>query len=158
MLKPPADRLTAVLLAWLGAATTTSALTMFGMFGYFGFLLASGGQTGSTEPAGASIFTLYGLLFTLTVAGYAMFFALIAFGIGLAVFAAPIWWALHKLKLTNPLAFALTGAGLSVASGMVAGMEYLPLTPPLAIPGGVAGWLIWLLGYTRAQAASQAST
>lgn len=150
MLKPPADRLTAVLLAWVGAAATTATLTMFGMFGYFVFLLASGGQAGSTEPAGASILTLYGLFFTLIAGAYAMSFALIAFGIGLAVFSAPIWWVLHSLKLTNPLAFALTGASLSVAGGLATGMEYLPLTPLLAIPGGVAGWLIWLYGYARA--------
>lgn len=155
MLKPFADRLTAVLLAWVGAAATTAALTMIGTFGYFVFLLVLGATGASAEP----LDMLLGIpLLAMFAGAFAMLYALGAYAIGLAIFSAPAWWALHKLKLTNPLAFALTGAGLSAAGGVVTGMEYLPFTPLLAIPGGVAGWVIWLLGYTRAQAASEAST
>lgn len=149
MLRSPAKRLNAILLAWISAAMVTSVITTLIVFAYLAFLLVSGIEKGSGEPLDAVLSIGFILLLAMYAGVFSIFVALFSFGIGLAIFSTPAWWALHRLKLTNRVAFIITGAVLSVAGGAVTQSEFVLYTPLLAIPGGVAGWLIWRLGYEK---------
>ncbi len=143
MLKNPAKHLSIAFRASVGSAMVTSLLTMLHFLHQMILDLV---QNNGALPMPILTAVAAGVFLTLYVGICAAIISHIAFSIGIAVFYVPAWWTLHKLKFTNPFAFAVTGAALSAGIGLIV----FPVTAPLLIiPGGVAGWIIWRLGYER---------
>ncbi|MHC3126905.1 hypothetical protein OB03_06185 [Brevundimonas sp. GN22] len=72
----------------------------------------------------------------------------LAFTVGITLIGIPAWHGLHRLELSGPQSLPAAGGMLSVLGGIAAMPQSFPVTP-LLIPGGVAGWIIWKVGYKQ---------
>lgn len=146
MLRPLPFRLEALIIANFVAATVVSLEAMLGVAAY-GVFAPNAASNGLSLLIGSAI--SLGLL----AAATGFIIALPAYLAGLIVVGIPTWWALHRTRREGPLIFIAVAALESVAGGafvaLLVAPEALPLTPLLALPGGVAGWTIRLSGYER---------
>jgi hypothetical protein len=110
--------------------------------------------TPSDLPSGAAAMIGGAVFLGLFAAIAATIMAFIFFLAGLIAIGIPTWWVLHRTGLTSGIAFAAVGAIESVLGAALVKPLLMPLDPfvlvlVLALPGSVAGWVIWQLGYDQ---------
>ena len=140
----------AALLAWVYATLTTMAVTVvvfLGMMLIGAISSSTSGQTIELSEWGPGLMVIVPLL--LMAAAFSLGYAALAFGLGLGIAAPPVWWGLHSLGWTGPRTFTGIGALTTVIGGgwIFMDMEGGALALILAIPGAVAGWTLWRVGY-----------
>lgn len=146
MLRPLPFRLEALIIANFVAAAVVGLEAMLGVAAYGVF---------APDAASNGLSLLIGSAISLGLLAAAMGFiiALPAYLAGLIFVGIPTWWALHRARREGALIFMTVAALESVVGGaffaLLVAPEALPLTPLLALPGGSAGWAIWLSGYER---------
>lgn len=142
MIKSMAERLGALIIANVLAASTIAGMSATGM--WIG-IIVSPGEAGLGNAIG------WGLLFGLLAALYGFIIAFPVYLVGLIVVGIPTWWILHKSGRVSAGAFSITAAIESVLAGVIVFRLLAPgaelAAPLLAIPGGLAGWIIWRRGY-----------
>ena len=150
MLRPARHRLKALIYAILGASLTTTVLTVALFIVAIALSATDSLPDGTPTLGGVGDGILIVLSLLLLTGGLTLFYSLIAFAIGITFLGAPAWYALHRLGLSGPKSLTATGAMLSVLGGVAIIPQSFPLTLLLAVPGGVAGWIIWKRGYKQA--------
>ncbi|ALJ07695.1 MULTISPECIES: hypothetical protein [Brevundimonas] len=142
MIKSMSDRLGTLIIANVLAASTTAGMSAIGMWIS---IIVSPGETGLGNALGG------GLLFGLLAALYGFIISFPVYLVGLIVVGIPTWWILHNSGRTSVGAFSITAAIESVIAGAIVFRLLAPGTelaaPLLAIPGGLAGWIIWRRSY-----------
>lgn len=157
MLSPIPERVKALIYAVLGACLTTAVMTL-------ALFIAAIIVSAFTAPSsgGASVGRVFeGVLavtyLLLIAGGVSLISSFVAFAAGITVVGIPAWLCLHRIGVRGRKALIAAGAILSVAGGLAIMPQSAPATLLLAVPGGVAGWIIWKYGYRQPQAASEAS-
>jgi hypothetical protein len=144
MIKPLADRFLALIVAMFAAAGMTGLSAGVGVAVY----VVAATPVGVNDIAGLmGSAVLFGFLAMLTGAITAFPFYLAA----LFVIGTPTWAVLHRLRWTSEPIFICIAAVESVIGGLVAALLIVPevwvFAPLLALPGAVAGLVLWRSGY-----------
>jgi hypothetical protein len=144
MIKPLADRFLALIAASLVAAGITGLCAGMGVAAYV-VVVTPVGLNDIVGLMASAVF--FGILAMLLGAATAFPFYLI----GLFVIGTPTWAILHRLRWINEPIFICVAAFESVIGGLVAAPLIAPeawvLAPLLALPGAVAGRVLWRSGY-----------
>lgn len=147
MLRPLPDRLWALIAANFAAATSTGLMAM-GIAAIYVLTTPPGLSNGVAPLVGAAVG--FGLIAAIiaTVASFVCFLA------GLTAIGIPTWWLLHRMGWTSRRAFISVAALESVIGVALIALQPLMLEtfafiPIISLPGGLAGWVIWRLGYER---------
>lgn len=147
MIRSPSARLSALIVANFAAAASVGFAAMV-IVAVYVMVTPPGLSNGIAAMIGSAVFL--GMLAAIVgaITGFVCYLA------GLIVVGIPTWWALHRVGWTSRFAFVAAGAIESVLGGVFAAPLLLPSDPLafvliLAAPGGVAGWVIWRLGYDR---------
>ena len=148
MLKPLSARMSALILANFVAASSTGIAAMVFIAVYVA-LTPPGLSNGVAAMVGGAIFL--GLLAAIAASIIAFPFFLA----GLILVGIPTWWVLHRMGWTNRVAFIVVAASESILGGVAVAPLLVPIEAfatvlLLALPGGLAGWVIWRRGYERA--------
>jgi hypothetical protein len=142
MIKSMSERLGALIIANVLAASTVAGMSAIGM--WIG-IIVSPGEAGLGNAIG------WGLLFGLLAALYGFIISFPVYLVGLIVVGIPTWWILHNSGRVSAGAFSITAAIESVLAGAIVFRLLAPgaelAAPLLAIPGGLAGWIIWRRSY-----------
>lgn len=136
------DRLGALIVATFIAAAAVGGMSLIGIWGM-----------GVVSPGDAGLSSAIGLGFILGLIaacyGFAISFPF--YLVGLIVVGIPTWWVLHKTGRASARAFMIAGALQSVVASVIVFHIFVPgaelAAVLLAIPGGLAGWMLWLQGY-----------
>lgn len=144
MIKPLADRFLALIIANFVATGITGLCAGVGVAIYV-VVVTPVGPGGIAGLAGSAVF--FGVLAMLIGATT----ALPVYLTGLFVIGTPTWAILHRLRWTNEPIFICVAAVESVIGGLVFAPLIAPeawvLAPLLALPGGMAGRILWRSGY-----------
>lgn len=96
--------------------------------------------------AGIGEVTLQGVLAGLVMTTVAFTYVSAIWGVGIVLLGGPVWFALHLMKLTSPLAATATG-GLMAWGG--ANAIFGPAFEPhlFFLAGAIIGWIIQRIAY-----------
>ena len=147
MIRPLPERLSALIVANFAAAAALG-LTAIMIAAIYIVITPADLSNGAAAIVGGAVFVGVAAAIAGTVIGFVFFL------VGLITVGIPTWWVLHRIGSTSGFAFAAVGAVESVLGGTLVRPLLLPLYPfaivlVLVLPGAVAGWVIWRLGYDQ---------
>nr|WP_314433554.1 hypothetical protein [uncultured Brevundimonas sp.] len=147
MLRPLSDRLWALIAANFAAAASTGLAAM-GLTAIYVLTTPPGLSNGVAPLVGAAVGLGLIAAIAATLASFVCFLA------GLTAIGIPTWWLLHRTGWTSRFAFISVAALESVVGGSLIApqpltLETLSFIAVISFPGGLAGWIIWRLGYAK---------